>query len=113
MVEYGVNTGLNQINDANGVAGVFMGLLGDTTTGQLDKISSQVTVAQNMIAGLQSDLDNFEGKVDADDNFLALQAAQENFYQDYKAVNAHIQALTNLMNLYGSSGKCGSGVRIL
>src|ERR1019366_10585687 len=65
-VEYGVDSGLNAINDPTGTTGVLMGLLGDTTTGQLDKISGQITVAQNMIAGLQTDLDTFEQSVASD-----------------------------------------------
>ena len=87
-VEYGVDSGLNAINDPTGTTGVLMGLLGDTTTGQLDKISSQITIAQNMITSLQGDLDVFENQVTSDLNFIALQNAKEQYSQLITTANA-------------------------
>ena len=76
VVEYVIADGLTQINNVDGGygTGTLLGILGDTTTGQLDQISQQITVAQNMIAALQSDLDTFEVNVAADFQALTLQA---------------------------------------
>ena len=101
-VEYGVDSGLNAINDPTGTTGVLMGLLGDTTTGQLDKISSQITIAQNMITSLQGDLDVFENQVTSDLNFIALQNAKEQYSQLITTANADYFKLISLMGTYSN-----------
>src|ERR1017187_1745675 len=101
-VEYGVDSGLNAINDPTGTTGVLMGLLGDTTTGQLDKISSQVTAAQNMITSLQGDLDAFEGQVASDENLIAIQDAQGQYSDAIKYVNQDYTTLNIWMGTYSN-----------
>jgi hypothetical protein len=101
-VEYGVDSGLNAINDPTGTTGVLMGLLGDTTTGQLDKISSQITIAQNMITSLQGDLDVFENQVTSDLNFIALQNAKEQYSQLITTATADYHKLISLMGTYSN-----------
>ena len=90
-IESGVNDGLNQINKVDGGygTGTLMGILGGNTTDvQLAKISSQITVAQNMITSLQGDLDVFENQVTSDLNFIAMQNANEQYSQLIKTATA-------------------------
>src|ERR1017187_9269067 len=105
-VEDGVDSGLNAINDPTGITGVLMGLLGDTTTGQLDKISSQVTVAQNMIAGLQSDLDTFESNVQQDFQQVLLADSKLEFKPDYDRLINDYYSLSDLAKSYSNVVAC-------
>src|ERR1039457_5428036 len=79
-----------------------MGLLGDTTTGQLDKISSQITVAQNMITSLQGDLDAFEGQVTSDEYFNALMIANGQYSQLITTANEDYSHLISLIGTYSN-----------
>src|ERR1035438_9476157 len=101
-VEYGVDSGLNAINDPTGITGVLMGLLGDTTTGQLDKISSQVTVAQDMIAGLQSDLDTFEAGVEQTLTQVIINQDQAAYVLDMAPIKADLTSLNSLTQEYSN-----------
>ena len=104
-VEYGVNDGLNQINNVDGGygTGTLMGILGgDTTSGQLANISSQITVAQNMITSLQGDLDAFENQVASDENFIAILLVNEDYNSDIKIVNSDYNSLISLMGTYSN-----------
>jgi hypothetical protein len=70
VVEYGIDAALGAINNnadnGQGVTGTLLSVLGGTTDGQLANISSQITVAQSMIASLQLNMNTFENNVAGD-----------------------------------------------
>ncbi len=108
-IEYGVSDGLNQINKVdNGYGtGTLMGILGDDTMGgQLDKISSQITVAQNMISGLQADLDAFETGVNQDLGAIITAQARNEYGQRMNAIETVAQDLGNLGSAYSNVVAC-------
>ena len=78
VIEYGSSQTLNTVSQATDGwgTGTLLGILGENSSGdqtaQLDNISSQITVAQNMITGLKSDRDSFEGSVKQDFQQLAI-----------------------------------------
>ena len=103
VVEYGIDDGINAINsnadNGKGVTGTLLSVLGGTTDGQLANISSQITVAQNMIASLQANMNTFEENVAGD--FQAVIQGEDQ--AAYVAAMANVvSSATSLANLYTS-----------
>lgn len=103
VVEYGIDDAIGAINNnadnGQGVTGTLLSILGGTTDGKLDNISSQITVAQDMIAGLQANMNAFEANV-AGDFQAVIQGQDQAAYQT--AMAPVVSSATKLANLYAS-----------
>src|ERR1035441_2849480 len=91
LVEATVNGGLNQLNNAapgSGAGTLMSALGGNTTDAQLANISSQIAVAQGMIASLQANLDNFENQTSSMLQGIANKIDWQNYGDARKQVDA-------------------------
>jgi hypothetical protein len=120
VVEWGTDEGLTAINNTthDEVTGTLLSILGDPTDGKLDQISSQITVAQNMIANLQVNLDNFEVNVQGqfqlvinNQNQTAFTAAMTPVIDSYISLNRLVIAYSNIVANCYSNGNPNAGLK--
>ena len=108
IIEYGSAQALNGVSQATDGwgTGTLLGILGESSSGdqtaQLDNISSQITTAQNMIAGLQSDLDNFESEANQSLSIITLNQANTDYNTAMATIKKDCTLLDNLTSAYSN-----------
>jgi hypothetical protein len=120
VVEWGIDEGLTAINNTthDEVTGTLLSILGDPTDVKLDQISSQITVAQNMIANLQGNLDIFEVNVQGqfqlvinNQNQAAFNTAMNLVLNSYTSLSRLVVAYTNIVANCYSNGNLNAGLK--